>query len=250
MSDFLQTATDAAKAAGQLLRDNYEGELNVDEMLEHDIKLEMDVRCQKTIENIILAAHPTHAIYGEEGLAGDQGSDHQWIVDPIDGTVNFYFGIPHFCVSIALRHEAEMIVGVVYDPMMDELFAVGPGQEPTRNGKPISVSNRSNLSEAVVTVGFSKTNAGMEAGLERYKQIAFKVRKTRMLGSAALGMAYIACGRLDAYIEESVSLWDIAAGQLLIERAGGRVMKRPLADGDTFGVTSSNGKLPMDEVAG
>ncbi len=249
MTDFLQTAIEAAKAAGQVQRENYEADLHVDEMLEHDIKLELDVRCQKLIESIILKAHPDHAIYGEEGLAGDQSSDYHWIVDPIDGTVNFFYGIPHFCVSIALRHKEEIILGVVYDPMMDEMFSVGPGVEPNRNGKPISVSNRAKLSEAVITVGFSKTNAGMEAGLERYKQIAFKVRKTRMLGSAALGMAYIACGRLDAYIEESVSLWDIAAGELLIQRAGGTVVKRPKPDTDKFGVTSSNGKLPMDDVS-
>ena len=248
MTDFLQTAIDAAKAAGKLQRENYEADLNVDEMLEHDIKLEMDVKCQKLIEEMILKEHPDHAIYGEEGLAGDQSSDYHWIVDPIDGTVNYYFGIPHFCVSIALRHKEEMIVGVVYDPMLDELFSVGPGVEPNRNGKPISVSDRASLGEAVITVGFSKTNEGMEAGLERYKQIAFKVRKTRMLGSAALGMAYIACGRLDAYIEESVSLWDIAAGELLIQRAGGKVDKRPKGDGEKFGVTSSNGKLPLDAL--
>jgi len=248
MSSFLDTAMDAARQAGALIRQNYEQELNVDQLLDHDIKLELDVRSQLLITDIILKAHPDHAIYGEEGLAGNQESPFQWIVDPIDGTVNYFYGIPHFCVSIALREAGEIIVGVIYDPMMDEMFATGPGVAPNRNGKPIQVSKRATLGEAVITVGFSKTNEGMDAGIERFKKISYQVRKTRMLGSAALGMAYIACGRLDAYIEESVSLWDIAAGKILIERAGGRVVIRPKEGTDKMGVISSNGKLPLEAV--
>lgn len=246
---YLDTAIDAARQAGALLREHYEGDLNVDETLAHDLKLELDVRSQKLITEVILKAHPDHAILGEEGLSGDQEHEFQWIVDPIDGTVNFFYGIPHFCVSIALRERGEMTVGVVYDPMLDEMFAVGAGVAPNCNGRPISVSKRATLAEAMITVGFSKTNEGMEAGIERFKRIAKKVRKTRMLGSAALGMAYIACGRLDAYIEESISLWDIAAGWLLIERAGGKVVTRDKGRGDgTMGVVSSNGKLPLEDL--
>jgi myo-inositol-1(or 4)-monophosphatase len=247
---YLDTAIDAARQAGALLREHYEGDLLVNDALAHDLKLELDVRSQDLITDIILKAHPDHAIFGEEGLGGNQESPFQWIVDPIDGTVNFFYGIPHFCISIAMREggkDGELTVGVIYDPMLDELYAVGAGVEPNRNGKPISVSNRATLAEAMITVGFSKTNEGMEAGIERFKRIAQKVRKTRMLGSAALGMAYVASGRLDAYIEESVSLWDIAAGQLLIERAGGKVVRKDKGD-DTMGVVSSNGKLPLDDL--
>lgn len=244
---YLDTAIEAARQAGQLLRDNYERDLNVDAALDHDLKLELDRKSQDLITEVILKAHPDHAILGEEGIAGNQDSDFEWIVDPIDGTVNYFYGIPHFCISIAMREAGEITVGVVYDPMLDEMFSVGPGVEPNRNGTPISISNRDKLSDAIVTVGFSKTNEGMEAGLERYKRIAFQVRKVRMLGSAALGMAYIACGRLDAYIEESISIWDIAAGQLLIERAGGKVIQRDKGD-NTMGIVSSNGKLPLEEL--
>jgi myo-inositol-1(or 4)-monophosphatase len=248
MSDYLETAVTAARAAGALLREHYEGDLHVDEMLAHDIKLQMDVRSQELITQIILDRHPGHAILGEEGVAGDASSPFQWIVDPIDGTVNYFFGIPHFCVSIALREGTEITHGVIYDPMLDELFAVGPGHEPTRNGKPIQVSKRAAWSEAVITVGFSKTNEAIDIGLERYRRIAHRVRKTRMLGSAALGMAYIACGRLDAYFEEAVSLWDIAAGELLIQRAGGAVLRLPKPGSEKFGVISSNGLLPVEEM--
>ncbi|MEM7010899.1 MAG: inositol monophosphatase family protein [Verrucomicrobiota bacterium] len=244
---YLDTAIEAARQAGVLLRENYERDLNVDAALDHDLKLELDRKSQDLITDIILKAHPDHAILGEEGIAGDQDSDFEWIVDPIDGTVNYFYGIPHFCISIAMREAGEITVGVVYDPMLDELYSVGPNVEPNRNGKPISVSNRDKLSDAIITVGFSKTNEGMEAGIERYKRIAFQVRKTRMLGSAALGMAYVASGRLDAYIEESVSIWDIAAGKLLIERAGGKVVQRDKGD-NTMGVVSSNGKLPLENL--
>jgi myo-inositol-1(or 4)-monophosphatase len=249
MTSYLTTAVEAARAAGALLREHYESEpLQVDEMLAHDIKLQLDVRSQELITEIILGHHPDHAIFGEEGVAGDGASPFQWIVDPIDGTVNYYFGIPHFCVSIALREGTEITHGVIYDPMLDELFVVGPGHEPTRNDRPISVSKRSAWKESVITVGFSKTNEAIDLGMERYRRIAHKVRKTRMLGSAALGMAYIACGRLDAYFEEAVSLWDIAAGELLIQRAGGTVQRLPKPGSDKFGVISSNGLLPIEEI--
>ena len=248
MSSYLATAVEAARAAGALLRENYESELHVDEMLTHDIKLQLDVRSQELITRIILGHHPDHAIFGEEGVAGDSTSSFQWIVDPIDGTVNYYFGIPHFCVSIALREGDEITHGVIYDPMLDEMFTVGPGVAPMRNGKPISVSRRAAWKESVITVGFSKSNEAIDIGLERYRRIAHQVRKTRMLGSAALGMAYIACGRLDAYFEEAVSLWDIAAGELLIQRAGGSVLRMPKPGTDKFGVVSSNGLLPIEEM--
>jgi myo-inositol-1(or 4)-monophosphatase len=248
MTSYLDTAITAARAAGALLREHYESDLTVDEMLAHDIKLQLDVRSQDLITRILLEQHPGHAILGEEGVAGEATSSFQWIVDPIDGTVNYFFGIPHFCVSIALREGSEITHGVIYDPMLDELFAVGPGAGPTRNGKPIRVSQRGAWAEAVITIGFSKTNEAIDSGLERYRRVAHRVRKTRMMGSAALGMAYIACGRLDAYFEESVSLWDIAAGELLIQRAGGSVLRLPKVGSEKFGVISSNGLLPVEEM--
>ena len=127
MSEHLDLACDAARAAGALLRENYESDLNVDELHDYDIKLELDVRAQDLITEQILAKFPDHAIYGEEGLAGNQESLFQWIVDPIDGTVNFFYGIPHFCVSIAMREAGEAKLGVIYDPMADELYAVEAG---------------------------------------------------------------------------------------------------------------------------
>lgn len=246
MSEYLETAKKAAREAGALLRDNFESELVVNEFAKHDIKLDLDVRSQDLITERILSAFPDHAIYGEEGLAGNQQSEWQWIVDPIDGTVNYYFGIPHFCVSIALRRAGEMQVGVIYDPMMDELYEVERGGKPLRNGREIAASVRDEPAEAMVTIGFSKTTEALERGMKRYKEIATRVRKTRMFGSAALGMAYVACGRLDAYIEEQISLWDIAAGWLLVEMAGGVVELTEVdAAAEKWSIVAINGKLDL-----
>ncbi|MDF1659985.1 MAG: inositol monophosphatase family protein [Verrucomicrobiales bacterium] len=249
MSPQLELATSAAREAGRLLRDNFESDLEVDEMLSHDIKLALDVKSQELIESRILATFPDHAIYGEEGVAGDQSSDTQWIVDPIDGTVNYFFGIPHFCISIAMREGAELKVGAIYDPMMDEMFAVDFEGPATRNGKPIKPSGRSELSESIVTLGFSKSKESIDAGMKRYRNFAHRVRKTRMMGSAALALAYIACGRLDAYIEEMISIWDIAAGQLMLERGGGKVsLVQSDINPDKSSIVSSNGKLSFEGV--
>ncbi len=249
MSPELELAIDAARAAGVLLRENYETPLEVDEMHTHDIKLALDVKSQDLITGKILETFPDHAIYGEEGLAGNQESPNQWIVDPIDGTVNFFYGLPHFCISIAMRREGKILIGVIYDPLLDELYAVDFDGPPTRNGKPISCSPREELKDAVVTIGFSKSREAMDVGLARYRRVAYRVRKTRMLGSAAMAMAFVACGRLDAFVEEEISLWDIAAGVLLVERAGGSItMGNSRTNQDKMSIIATNGKIPLIEL--
>lgn len=246
MVHYLEVATEAAQAAGELLRAHFEKPLTVNSATAHDIKLEVDVLTQDLITKILLARFPEHALYGEEGIVGDQASEYQWVVDPLDGTVNFFYGIPHFCVSIALRFRGEVIVGVVYDPMRNELWSVEKGKAPRLNGKEFRVSQRATLAEAVVSIGLAKTSATIDAGLPLLQQMVHRVRKCRMLGSAALDMAYVACGRLDAYIEQGISLWDIAAGWLLVESAGGRVEMKPRHDQpDKFSIVASNGQLEL-----
>jgi myo-inositol-1(or 4)-monophosphatase len=170
-------------------------------------------------------------------------------VDPIDGTVNYFYGIPHFCVSIALRVDGEIVLGVIYDPMQDEMFLARKGHAPTLNGRPLHVSGRAQLSEAMITVGFSKVRESIDAGLNRFKELLFQVRKTRMLGSAALGMAYVAAGRLDAYIEEVISLWDVAAGIILVETAGGKArLFEKDARAEKYSMCCTNGRLPLEWV--
>ena len=246
----LTTARDAALAAGGMIRGHFEKELNVDSAEAHDIKLELDRRSQALIESLILEAFPDHAIYGEEGIRGDQTAADQWIIDPIDGTVNFFYGIPHFAVSIAHRHNGVLTTGVIYQPMTDELWvALRSTGRVTLNGRPIRVSSRTKLSDAIVAVGVSKTEAAIEKGLPILGEMMRSARKTRMMGSAALDIAYVASGRLDAYIESQISLWDIAAGMLMVELAGGRLDLRPHDTvPDKFSVVACGGAIAFDHL--
>lgn len=246
MIDFLSTAIEAARTAGALLRENFGTPLDVNSLEAHDIKLDLDVRSQDLITKLILDRFPDHAIYGEEGIAGNQAGEFQWIVDPIDGTVNYFYSIPHFCVSIALRERGEIILGVIYDPMRDELWQTQKGQPTLLNGKPCSVSARTQISEATLSVGFSKTQATISDGLVLFEKYVRRARKLRMMGSAALDMAFVASGRLDAYIEQMVSLWDIAAGKILVENAGGRVEIRERTDAkNKISVIASSGRIDL-----
>lgn len=245
----LETAIHAAKEAGKLLRENFQKPKEVDEALHHDLKLALDKESQDLITDIILKEFPDHAIYGEEGLAGDQSSDQQWIVDPIDGTVNFFYSIPHFCISIAKRVGKDLVLGVIYDPMVDELWTIEKGGLPQLNGQPCSVSSREKLEESILFVGCGKDEKALSTGLERFRRGSLKARKMRMMGSAALGMAYIASGRLDAYVESRISLWDIAAGILMIEATGGKVtLTANEEEPDVYSVVATNGKIPIEEI--
>ena len=244
---YLHAATTAARAAGALLREHFGQPLEVNEFHAHDIKLDLDVRAQDLITAQLLAQFPDHAIYGEEGLAGNQAGDFQWIVDPIDGTVNYFYGIPHFCISIALRERGEIVVGVIYDPMRDELWAVERGGVATLNGKPIAVSTRTLLADATLSIGFSKSKTTISAGLPLLEKYVMRARKCRLMGSAALDLAYVASGRLDAYIEQSVSLWDVAAGKLLVEAAGGKFEMTAREDNpDKISVVASSGRIDLE----
>jgi myo-inositol-1(or 4)-monophosphatase len=246
MNTYLEAAIAAAQAAGELLRTHFGKALEVNAFEAHDIKLDLDVRSQELITQRLLGQFPEHAIYGEEGIAGNQQSECQWIVDPIDGTVNYFYSIPHFCISIALRERGEIIVGVIYDPMRDELWAVAKGGRATLNGAPIAVSTRTELADATLSIGFSKTGATIAAGLPLLEKYVQRARKCRLMGSAALDLAYVASGRLDAYIEQSVSLWDVAAGKLLVEAAGGLFEMTPREENpDKISVVASSGRIDL-----
>lgn len=249
MENDLALATEAALAAGKLLREHFGKTLVVDEALHHDIKLALDKESQDLITDILLTARPGDALYGEEGIAGNPDSARQWIVDPIDGTVNFFYGIPHFCVSIALRVDGEITVGVIHDPMVGETWTVEKDGLPMLDGVPISVSPRTTLEESILFVGCGKDTEALNTGIARFHKASLRARKMRMMGSAALGMAYIASGRLDAYVESTISLWDIAAGQLLVESAGGKVtLTQKPGKADSWSIVATNGKIPIEEI--
>jgi myo-inositol-1(or 4)-monophosphatase len=241
MKRYLHAAENAAHKAGKLLRQNFQQRQRVHTVTAHDIKLEIDIEAQELIGKLLLDEFPAHALYGEEGIVGDQSSDHQWIVDPLDGTVNYFYGIPHFCVSISLRRRSEIMVGVIYDPIRDEMWTGQKGEVPKLNGRSIHVSDRTELAEAVISIGLAKTAETIKANFPLLQEMIHRVRKCRVLGSAALDMAYVACGRFDAYIETGISLWDIAAGWLLVENAGGAVDLRPRENmKDKYSIVASN----------
>jgi myo-inositol-1(or 4)-monophosphatase len=246
VSEYLDCAVEAARSAGGLLRAHYGRSLTIDANEAHDIKLELDRRSQALIESLLLMQFPSHSIYGEEGVRGDAASEFQWVIDPIDGTVNYFYGIPHFSISIALRQSKRIIVGVIYDPARDELWTVEEGGVPMLNGQPITVSDRQELPEAIVSVGLAKSIESINRGLHLFERMLRSAKKCRMMGSAALDIAYVACGRLDAYIEGAISLWDVAAGILLVERAGGKVVLTPLEGGaEKYSIVASNGILEL-----
>lgn len=249
----LDTAIQAASEAGKLLRQNFGSTLHVNQATHHDIKLEIDEQSQRLITKVILADFPDHCILGEEAVTGNPNADVRWVVDPLDGTVNYFYNIPHYAVSIAAQERRggdrwETVAAVVLAPEIDELFATEKGQPSTLQGKPIHTSQRTDLSEAIVAIGFFKSTETINRGLQQFGKIIHRVRKMRLMGAAALDVAYVACGRYDAYVENGIRLWDIAAGQFILENAGGRVESQPTSEPHTFDVRMWNGKIPLDEL--
>jgi myo-inositol-1(or 4)-monophosphatase len=250
-----QAAIEAAQAVGALMRRHLHEFKRANEVTQHDIKLELDVRCQKLIERRLHVAFPDVSLLGEEGGVGSEEALYRWVVDPIDGTVNFAYGIPHACVSIALQEQVRDLLatdyedgyrtlcGVVYDPFCDELWTALRGKPARLNGKIVRVSRRPKLEEAIVAIGFAKTRASLEATLPYFNELVPQIRKIRIMGSAALALTYVASGRFDAYIERGVRLWDIAAGGLILESAGGEFWHQTAPGRHLHRMIASNGLL-------
>ena len=254
-SQALTAAVAAARSAGQIMRRHLHASKRANEVSQHDIKLELDVRCQRIIERVLRRALPKAALLGEEGVAGDPSSEFRWVVDPIDGTVNFAYTIPHACVSIALQQRTDKgfatayedgfdtKVGVVYDPFQDELWTATRGGAARLNGRVIHASQRRKLAEAVVSIGFAKSRESLEATLPYFIQLVHKIRKVRLMGSAALALTYVATGRFDAYIERGIRIWDIAAGGLILDCAGGRFRHQAVDGPHTYRMLATNAFL-------
>ena len=247
LDSLLKTAREASLKAGATLREGFGADVVVNEAHHHDLKIQLDVDTQALITQCILSAFPTHKILGEEGGEGSGGRGYEWILDPIDGTVNLAYGIPHFCVSVACRLDGVTMVGVIYDPMRDELFEAVKGGGARLNGKSIHVSTRSKIEEAIMAIGFSKNLDNIEKCLSLYQYYARRARKLRAMGSAALDMAYIAAGRMDAYMEQGIKIWDIAAGHLILEEAGGRIDLIPRSEPHQYQIYAWNGRLELPE---
>lgn len=217
-------AVDLAKEAGALLRGYQEAGFAIQHKGAVDLVTDADKASETLIAARIRETWPDHRLIGEEGARGaGEDAPFGWIVDPLDGTTNFAHRYPHFAVSICLEHRGTPVLGVVYDPMRDELFAAVTGRGATLNGKPISVSSTEQLQQALMATGFSYVIAERGEGTALWTAFNNGAQGLRRDGAAALNMVYVACGRLDAYFERPVNAWDVSAGSVIVQEAGGVV---------------------------
>jgi myo-inositol-1(or 4)-monophosphatase len=220
--------------AGELMRSRIDSIREVRHKGVVDLVTDVDVQSEREVSAAILSAFPTHSILGEEGGA-HQGRDprFRWIIDPLDGTTNYAHGFPLFCVSIGFEVEGRLTLGVVYGPSLDELFVAQAGKGATLNGKPIRVSEVDELRQAMLATGFPYDRADLPRALRSFEALSWQAQAVRRVGSAALDLCYVACGRFDGYWEHVVKPWDLAAGALIVREAGGVVSA---TDGSAFSV--------------
>lgn len=227
---YLETAAKLAQQAGEIIRKRFGGNFEKGYKTgPSDLVTEVDRQAEDLITTGLRAKFPSHIIIGEENdsIQGEQepGDDYTWYVDPLDGTTNFVYGVPFCCVSIGLSVRGRLTVGVVYDPLHHELFTAEVDKGTLLNGRPVQVDKtRKCLSDALLVTGYpSDKNYGKRLREINYQKIAASCNNLRALGSAALELAYISCGRLTGFWENTLMPWDVAAGSLLVAEAGGRV---------------------------
>ncbi len=232
----LNFAIQTARDAGSLLLEKFGRITSVTKKGDINLVTEADLASEALIIERIRSFYPKHSILAEEsGEAVMTGGDSRWkwIIDPLDGTTNYAHGYPCFCVTIALESDGEIVVGVTFDPTRNEMFAAEKGNGASLNHKPIRVSGESKLSESLIVTGFPYGFKEVPHFERSLKEFLLRSRGVRRDGSAAIDMAYVACGRFDGFWEEGLSPWDVAAGKLLIEEAGGRIS---YYDGSSFNI--------------
>ena len=241
---FAAPASKIAFEAGALLRDFYRKGVATEYKSDVDLVTEADRASEKLIVERLRAVFPEHGIYGEEGTRTHLDGEYRWYIDPLDGTTNFAHGFPVFCVSMGLERrvaslapseDGEIVAAVLYDPLRDELFTAEKGKGAYLNGAAIHVSRTRELAEALVATGFPSRKRRDNPNIHFYQQFTLRSHGVRRAGSAALDLAYTACGRIDAYWEFNLNPWDTAAGALLVTEAGGTMTRY---DGSAFRLDS------------
>jgi myo-inositol-1(or 4)-monophosphatase len=245
-STYLTTAIQAAQAASKLHQFYAGSDLGIStKSNDIDLVTKVDKLCEEKIREIILQAHPDQVVLGEEGGQSEGNASHRWIVDPLDGTVNYAHGFPFYSVSIGLEIDGVMEVGVVIDSVRNEMFTATRGGGAFCNGTQISVSSEATLKKCLLATGFPYEDEGLKKNLEVFARVHQKVRAIRRPGSAALDLCYVACGRIDGFWELKLNAWDVAAGMLLVQEAGGTVTgvnAEPYTLGDKT-IIASNGHV-------
>lgn len=225
ISEMLSVAVEAAREAGETLLERLQTDIRISKKGRTDLVTEMDLKSEKIIVDRIRRSFSDHQILAEEGgsLAGK--APYKWVIDPLDGTTNYAHGYRFFSVSIALEMEDQLVLGVVYDPVTDELFTAERGRGARLNGKPIHVSDQKALIDSLLCTGFSYHQQQRMANLEYFGRFLTTARAVRRDGSAALDLCYVACGRFEALWELTLHPWDVAGGKIIVEEAGGRVTR-------------------------
>ena len=225
MNAYLRTAIRAAKAAGKIQEKHYGRVRNIRFKSKNKLNLvtEVDQLCEKAILSILRKDFPDHGVWAEESGRGSNASSYMWLVDPLDGTTNYAHSYPFFCVSIALVKDGQLLVGVIYDVLLDECFTAVRGKGAFLNGKRMSVSKTSSLEESLVCTGFAYAVRQTHYNLDNFKKFVLTAQGVRRDGSAALNLAYVAAGRFDGFWERGIQAWDMAAGVLMVREAGGKV---------------------------
>ena len=237
--------------AGKIIQHYFQGTFKIDHKDGvNNLVTEVDKLAEQKIIEIITAEFPTHSIIGEESGEFIQPSEYQWIIDPIDGTVNFAHGIPLCCVSIGLMHKDGVIMGAVYNPMMNELFFAEKGKGATLNGQPIKVSSKSDFKTAFLVTGFPYKwpENTLEHPVMVFERMVLEGLPIRRLGSAAIDLCWVACGRFDGFWEYNLSAWDVAAGYLIVLEAGGTITDFDGKVGNVFDrqTLATNGLIHQD----
>jgi len=231
MSEYIKICEDAARAGGEVLLE-WQGRIHAKEKGPRDLVTEADVASQVAIREVLLGAFPSHEFVGEEdctdeakliSTAGSEKSGYRWIVDPLDGTTNYVHQFPSFAVSIALEHDGEIVVGAVYDPVLDHCYLAEAGKGASLNGNRLKVSSCKDLGQSLLAVSFSANVTRGSKEIDRFIEILQCCRALRRLGSCALNLCYLAAGQLDGYFATSVKSWDVAAGVLIVNESGGTV---------------------------
>lgn len=244
--NLLECAVRAVRAAGRHALANPGRRTESLAVSHHDVKLALDVECQQVAEQAIRDIYPAHAILGEEstGSSSTGNGEFEWIIDPIDGTVNFSHGLARWCSSVAVRRDSTILAGAVFAPQLDELYTAADGIPSTLNGNPVHVSSANELSASLVFTGFAKDlPEDIETKFQTFRRIAMKAQKTRIMGAAALDICEVACGRGEGYYESGIYIWDIAAAGLIVRQAGGRTDILRKLDAERLIFLATNGKI-------